>query len=700
MSISEMAFWAVFLLPIFAVRRRTGLGHQATYYCCGTLYGEEAESTGGSGVAGKIERSGVRRIAMKVVLRLHRIAIEARYRIDLSSSFDALHYKSRYGDIGGSGIDAIDHYLYFGVREQRSPHPLFDSQFYLSRYPEVSKSRIDPFVHYLAFGWKEGRDPHPAFCGRYYLHQVPSLLQGSISPISHYSNVGWKLNLSPHPLFDGGRYLAAAPDVKGAGINPLIHFLWEGLSERRRIHPSAANPDDYEDSCRAFEDFTASALPSGPSDLESSEWASAFSGPTCAVRETGFLEAVRPSRKLGPTALEDATPIDVIVPCYRGVEETILCLESLLRSGLKQRMEIVVIDDDSPESRLSEFLQRLAVENRITLIRHETNLGFVGSVNEGMALHPSRDVVLLNSDTIVPKGWLDRLAQAAHSIPRAATVTPLSNNATICSYPAFCRGNPMPPGHDVESLDRLTAEVNSGRMVEIPTAVGFCMFIRRASLDELGFFDDIAFGRGYGEENDFCMRASRRGWSHWLALDLFVYHSGSVSFLGESPSLQIKASETICERYPDYETVVARHVEANPAAGYRFALSAAIYRSSGKPVLLMVTNAIGGGVDVQFDDFQSCLCGDSLFLTLRPAGRNQVALTVPGHVEAILFPCDERGYQDLADLLRLFRVTAVHVHNLIGYTIDFQTLRDRLAVPLDSVFHNSCPECPSVRPTT
>jgi Predicted glycosyltransferases len=127
--------------------------------------------------------------------------------------------------------------------------------------------------------------------------------------------------------------------------------------------------------------------------------------------------------------------IDIVIPVYKGVRQTRACLESVLRAHGKAPVEIVAIDDASPEPEISEFLRALAREGRITLLANPSNVGFVQSVNRGMGLHPDRDVILLNSDTEVANDWVDRMAAAAYSAPRVATVTPFSNNATICSYP-------------------------------------------------------------------------------------------------------------------------------------------------------------------------------------------------------------------------------------------------------------------------
>ncbi len=261
--------------------------------------------------------------------------------------------------------------------------------------------------------------------------------------------------------------------------------------------------------------------------------------------------------------------IDVIIPAYRGLAETRRCLESVLAARVRAPHEILVVDDASPEPALSAWLREAAATSRFTLLVHDHNRGFVASVNEGMRAHPDRDVVLLNSDTEVAPGWLDRIAACAARDERTGTVTPFSNNATICSYPRFAQPNPLPEGTTTARLDAAFARANAGRAVEIPTAVGFCMFISRRCLDEVGLFDEEAFGRGYGEEVDFCMRASRAGWRHWLAADAFVFHEGEVSFGGGAQEIRNRAQAIVDERYPEFQPRVRDFVAADPPRVFR-----------------------------------------------------------------------------------------------------------------------------------
>ena len=267
--------------------------------------------------------------------------------------------------------------------------------------------------------------------------------------------------------------------------------------------------------------------------------------------------------------------IDVIIPVYKGARETRRCLASVLASAQRVSFEVVVVDDASPDSEITAFVDELAAAGRITLVRNESNAGFVRSVNRGMALHADRDVVLLNSDTEVANDWLDRLHASASREPDVGTATPFSNNATICTYPFPGWTGGMPGTLGLAAVDRLFAAVNGGKSVELPTAVGSCMYIRRACLEAIGPFDAERFGRGYGEENDFCLRAAKAGWQHVLAGDVFIFPEGAVSFSDERSARANAAEQALLDVHPDYLRLVREFVLRDPASALRDAVDLA-----------------------------------------------------------------------------------------------------------------------------
>lgn len=276
----------------------------------------------------------------------------------------------------------------------------------------------------------------------------------------------------------------------------------------------------------------------------------------------------RPSSHSVPRVVD--RPVEIVLPVHGSLDVVRRCVASVLDTACHQPWHLTIIDDASPGPEVGRWLREFAaIHPEVTVLANARNLGFVATVNLGLRLAGRRDVVLLNSDTEVAGDWIDRLHRAAHGAPRIGTVTPFSNNATICSFPRFCEDNPLPPGHTTATLDQLFAQTHAGQTVEIPTAVGFCMYIRRDCLDEVGEFDAQTFGAGYGEENDFCLRATARGWQHLHALDVFVYHAGATSFSERRHELQRAALEAMRRLHPGYEDLIRAFVQRDPARPYR-----------------------------------------------------------------------------------------------------------------------------------
>ena len=304
----------------------------------------------------------------------------------------------------------------------------------------------------------------------------------------------------------------------------------------------------------------------------------------------------------------------MVIPVYKGVAETEACLRSVLSNVSAVRSRIVVVNDCSPEPQLTEHLRRLAGDGRITLIENSTQSRFRGIGECRHARERSRcgsaEQRYRRLRQLARPAVRVRLRRGADRRPSRRSPTTLR----FAAIPTFCVDNHLSSATNLAALDAVFAAVNRGRSVQIPTAVGFCMYIRRDALTEAGLFDVEAFGKGYGEENDFCMRTAAHGWKHKLACDVFVYHAGSVSF--SSPSARQEAAmRTMIARYPSYPDLVRRHVEADPAKAFRIAVTAQRIRNSGKRVFLSVIHGLGGGV-AQYAGHLAELTGGAIWLKL------------------------------------------------------------------------------------
>jgi GT2 family glycosyltransferase/glycosyltransferase involved in cell wall biosynthesis len=244
----------------------------------------------------------------------------------------------------------------------------------------------------------------------------------------------------------------------------------------------------------------------------------------------------------------------VVVPVFNAYQDALECVESLLTS-VPRDTPILVLDDASTDERVATLAHSLRDSGQ-GYVRKPTNSGFVGTVNLAFEWCAPRDVVVINSDVVVPPCWLERLKGAACASSTTATATPFTNNGTIVSVPH--RNRPMAdllPGLTVGEADARICAASRKLRPLIPTAVGHCTYFRRQALDTIGYFDE-AFAPGYGEEVDLCQRAIASGFSHVVADDLFVYHKGSRSFDSQNREaklrLQHEHERAIDRRYPWY----------------------------------------------------------------------------------------------------------------------------------------------------
>lgn len=252
-------------------------------------------------------------------------------------------------------------------------------------------------------------------------------------------------------------------------------------------------------------------------------------------------------------------PVTVVVPAYGDIESLIRCLDSVLATVDLGVDELLVINDCGPEVDAVEAAVLARLEG--TPARYERNpqnLGFPKTCNRAARLAAAgNDILLLNSDAELTAGALDELAAVLHLDEKHGAVFPRSNNATIGTIPT----NPWSDAaHEPEASrlawERLRPELP--RYTLTPVAVGFCLLIRRRLIDDYGLFDEI-FSPGYEEENDFCLRVNRYGYSSVLAHQAFVVHGGSKSFTdARRTALQARNTRIIEQRYP-YFSAAAHH---------------------------------------------------------------------------------------------------------------------------------------------
>jgi GT2 family glycosyltransferase len=404
--------------------------------------------------------------------------------------------------------------------------------------------------------------------------------------------------------------------------------------------------------------------------------------------------------------IEANNPVDIIIPVYKGLDETINCIQSVYGTKCLQAFNVIVINDCSPEPELTSKLRQLSKNLSFTLIENETNLGFVGTVNKGMKRSVKNDVILLNSDTVVTNYWLDNIVTAAYSSATIATVTPFSNNATICSYPKFCVDNELPTTIELDELSAIFGKVNKSLTVDLPTAHGFSMFIKRAALNEVGFFDEQKWGKGYAEENDFSLRATRLGWRNVMATDAFVHHLGAVSFAGDSDAFIATNLEKLNGMYPDYPEAVQSFIKSDPIRPYRNNVALALMQREIDEIklngpdysgsILFISLTIGGGTQVATDDLAKIHKDNGKAVFMLKAPRKdmwELHSQVDNSFIQYQWPEDKAL---LINNLKLLLVGDIHYHHTIEFNEDVWDLPKELDVPYDITLHDYYTICPRV----
>jgi GT2 family glycosyltransferase/2-polyprenyl-3-methyl-5-hydroxy-6-metoxy-1,4-benzoquinol methylase/glycosyltransferase involved in cell wall biosynthesis len=224
----------------------------------------------------------------------------------------------------------------------------------------------------------------------------------------------------------------------------------------------------------------------------------------------------------------------IIIVTYNNVDITRLCIESVLRNTLCPNTEIIIVDNDSKDT-TGTYLSELGRDHaNIKTIFNDRNLGFARANNQGIAASTGDVIVLLNNDTVVPNGWLEKLARHVRrpSVGMAVSVTNFSGNESRIAVP-------YDNLDDMERFaDAYTAE-HDGEIFDIRVAAMYCVAFRRNVYDRVGTLDE-QFSIGMFEDDDYSHRVRLAGFRVVCAEDAFVHHFGRASF-GKLASSEYKA---------------------------------------------------------------------------------------------------------------------------------------------------------------
>lgn len=409
-----------------------------------------------------------------------------------------------------------------------------------------------------------------------------------------------------------------------------------------------------------------------------------------------------------------ALGIVIIIPIYKGKEITLTCIKQVLKT-IPKDVNVQLINDCSPDEELIYSIKKLVDNEHVFYSEHRENKGFPSAVNRGMAAWSDYDIILLNSDTIVNRGWVEALCHIAYDEEDIGTVTPFSNDASIFSYPYHDKKNPLPTLQDIRDFASLFKRLYAKSHIEIPTANGFCMFIRHDCLKHTGLFREDLFAQGYGEENEFCIRARHLGWKHVLALDTYIGHQGGVSFQSAKKLLSQRNTKILNDLYPGYDELINQYIQRDFLLPIRRKVDMErikkINRKKDGPphYVLLITHRNGGGVErfvqeranrIRLQGLVPIIVKPKLFEEGCQLEICYKSSEIIGHEIEWLFPNLSFNFPDdeqiLWQFLRKLTIDYVEVHHLHEHHPFMVHLLSKLNKPYDIYIHDYLVFCPRI----
>lgn len=412
--------------------------------------------------------------------------------------------------------------------------------------------------------------------------------------------------------------------------------------------------------------------------------------------------------------------VDIIIPIYNAYDFVEKCIETVIKHTDLTKHTLVLIDDKSSDERIIPLLKKIKGENKdkkIFIDIRKENGGFVKTVNIGMSHSKENDVVLLNSDTEVTKGWIEKLQNCAYSQKKVASVTPLSNNATLASIPVAMVENEIPKNITMEEYAEIVEKISFKKYAQIPTGHGFCMYITREALNEIGLFDDVLFEKGYGEENDFSYRALNKGYKHLICDDTFIYHKGTQSFSEEKEEFIKSHIKVLMDKYP----ICFRNTDefaANYPLGYlqkniKYEMECR-YR---KNILIIIHDFrdlsfknLGGTTlhlydlienlrsEYNFHILHSEKFDNSLFSITSFFENTEEKIVLENIVNYSQINLYNNEYKNMLEkIIPMLNIQIVHIHHLLKNYFDIYDVAEKFAVPVITSIHDLYFLCPTTQ---
>jgi GT2 family glycosyltransferase/glycosyltransferase involved in cell wall biosynthesis len=410
------------------------------------------------------------------------------------------------------------------------------------------------------------------------------------------------------------------------------------------------------------------------------------------------------------SSINKSNSVSVIIPVFNALEDLRVCFERLMKYT-DRSIDLIFINDASSDANVSKYLDSISIYDNVKILTNQINLGFTKTVNIGINFAGNNDVILLNSDARVTPRWLQGIQRAAATSDNIATVTPMSDRAGAFSAPLIGNENSLPIG--VSEADYAVAfRRNSiGYYPTVPTGNGFCMYIRRQCINEIGLLDEIAFPRGYGEENDFCMRARLKGWRNIIDDRTYVFHDRSKSFGSEKDVLIKSGRNVLDEKYLDYGKAIKIFSKSENISAARFKAKIAQKASKNgvNPRVLYVISTLTGGTPQTNRDLMYSLSDAIEPWLLRCDVRTVSLYKVNAESDDLIDECillepvdplthASSDYDEIVkEWIAIYDFEIVHIRHIAWHSINLPKIAKLSGCRVIKSFHDFYDVCPSVK---
>jgi GT2 family glycosyltransferase len=612
-----------------------------------------------------------------------------------SNLFDRDFYTSNYRSyLEATRLSPEEHFVIIGAKLGLNPNSEFNIEEYIKNNPTLSNLHINPFVHYLAQGAQKSKatkdikyssdelyqnmyliHKSKLFDEAFYLATYDKYLQNlDVSPLEHYLTNGWLQGFNPSKSFITNDYLKLYPDVKKSGENPLVHHLRYGQNEGRFTNIQSYHNRNYYKNQIAEKDQFLSLAES--------------------------FNLFRNNRNQSTDHIKKIVPL--ILPVYGNLPLLKKCVNSIF-SNTRIPFKLIIIDDANEDHEIIEYLNSLLnTKENVLLLRNQANSGFIKSVNSALP-YIDYHFALVNSDIEVPDGWLERLLYPICTNSNIASTTPFTNAGTICSFPVTLKDNSLFESMPLSIIDKAFQIIDQRNYIEIPTAVGFCMGVNKEIVDRIGFFDEERFHRGYGEENDWCMRALNEGYSNVIVQNLFVYHKHGGSFSEDEKNMLLNSNlKALGKIHPQYNDTVGEYIARDPLAITRNIITALLISQLDSDLVLHIDHSLGGGANLYSEEIiQNNLKNDKPVLLFTYDIDGVLYLTLLYRDYTCKFKTSD--YNQILNFLRIINIKEIFFNNIYLYQTPFDIIdtvvflkKERPNIYITFPVHDYYSICPSL----